>query len=99
MDDVTVAAHELFSDEAAWLAEVPALGLSYFDLFVIVGYLQLALRHPDTIGPSLDRAREIGRQMAGPGRSGMFHFRAAGREPLGRGAGGGPKPGGGMRDW
>ena len=37
---------------------------TYFDVFCILENIELALRHPANDGPSSDRVREIGRQMA-----------------------------------
>lgn len=44
--------------------ESTTVTLTHFHMFVLLGEIELALRHPQNTGPSAQVARDIGRQMA-----------------------------------
>jgi len=45
-------------------AEIIPLHMTYLDAFIILGNLQLSLRHPENIGPSAVRSKQIARFLA-----------------------------------
>lgn len=50
--------------KAEWTRELTIAGLTYSDWFVIVGHIQLAIRHPENTGPAADYVRSLARQVA-----------------------------------
>ena len=56
--------NEFADDQELWSRELEVKGASYTDWFVIIGQLQLALRHPQNVGPAAELARIFARQLA-----------------------------------
>lgn len=56
--------NEFADEQELWSRELEIKGASYTDWFVIVGQLQLALRHPENIGPAANLARVFAKQIA-----------------------------------
>ena len=52
-----------FEDRAIWDHVLP-IHASYFHWFCLLGSIQLALRHPDNIGPSSDIIRRMAKEIA-----------------------------------
>jgi len=51
-------------DSSKWDQVIFPGQFTYFEMFCVLGNIELALRHPDNNGPSSARVREIGRQIA-----------------------------------